>query len=91
MLWSEKLFLKQGNIGFCQALCLRGDEFAYAALTLLKIREAWPHRRVMKDIVPPKYIYPTVRYKQWLVDDMKWILRDEKAYMRTSKKARRTE
>ena len=43
-----------------------------------------------KDIVPPKYIYPTTRYKQWLEDDMKWILKDEKAYMKTSKKIRRT-
>ena len=76
---------------FCQVLCVYGDKPAYAALTLRKISEAWPRRRVMKDIVPPKYIYPTVRYKQWLVDDMKWILRVEKAYMRTSKKARRTE
>ena len=53
--------------------------------------EAWSHRRVTKGIVPPRYIYPTVRYKQWLEDDMKWILRDEKAYMKTSKKARRVE
>ena len=44
-----------------------------------------------KDIVPPKYIYPTARYKQWLEDDMKWILKDEKAYMKTSKKIRITE
>ena len=44
-----------------------------------------------KDIVPPKYIYPIASYKQWLEDDMKWILRDEKPYMRTSKKARRIE
>ena len=91
MVWSEKLCLKQGNMGFCQVLCVRGDKLAYAALTLLKISEAWPRRRVMKDIVPPKYIYPTLRYKQWLVDDMKWILKDEKAYIRTSKKARRIE
>ena len=91
MLWSEKICLKQGNMGFCQALCVCGDELAYVALTLRKISEAWPCCRVMKDIVPPKYIYPIVRYKQWLVDDMKWILRDEKAYMRTSKKARRIE
>ena len=25
------------------------------------------------------------------IDDMKWILKNEKAYMKTSKKARRTE
>ena len=55
------------------------------------ISESWPHCRVMKDIIPPKYIYPTASYKQWLEDDMKWIQRDEKAYMKTSKKARRTE
>ena len=55
-----------------------------------RISEAWPCRRVMKGIVPPQYIYPTARYKQWLEDDMKWILRDEKAYMKTSKKAKRT-
>ena len=50
-------------MGFCQALCVRGDEPAYAALTLRRISEAWPHRRPMKDIVTPKYIYPTARYK----------------------------
>ena len=55
-----------------------------------RISEAWLRHRVMKDIVPPKYIYPTTRYKQWLEDDMKWILKDEKAYMKTSKKARKT-
>ena len=55
-----------------------------------KINEAWPHRRVTKGIVPPRYIYPTTGYKQWLDDDMKWIMRDEKAYMKTSKKVRRT-
>ena len=54
-----------------------------------RISEDWPRRRVMKDIVPPKFIY-TASYKQWLEDDMKWILRDEKAYMRTSKKVMRT-
>ena len=56
-----------------------------------KLHEAWPNRRVTKGIAPPRYIYPTARYKQWLEDDMKWILRDEKAYMKTSKKARRAE
>ena len=56
-----------------------------------RISEAWPRCWEMKDIVPPKYIYPTVKYKQWLEDDMKWILRDEKAYTRTSKKAKRIE
>ena len=56
-----------------------------------RISEAWPHRSVTRDIVPPRYIFPTVRYKQWLEDDMKWILRDAKAYMRTSKKVRKTE
>ena len=45
---------------------------------------------VMKGNVPPRYIYPIVGYKQCLEDDMKWILRDEKAYMKTSKKVRRT-
>ena len=49
-----------------------------------------PHRRVTKGIVPPQYIYPTTGYNLWLVDDIKWILRDEKAYMKTSKKAKRT-
>ena len=53
--------------------------------------EAWPRRRVTRGIAPPQYIYHTARYKQWLEDDMKWILRDEKAYMKTSKKARRIE
>ena len=56
-----------------------------------RISEAWPRRRVTKDIVPPKYIYPIARYKQWLEDNMKWILKDEKTYMKSSKKARRTE
>ena len=45
----------------------------------------------MRDIIPPKYIYPIARYKQWLEDDMKWILKDEKAYTKTSKKIRWTE
>ena len=72
------------------------DEGAFHTLVftnriLGRINEAWPCRRVMKDIGPPKYIYPTTSYKQWLEDDRKWILRDEKAYVRTSKKARRTE
>ena len=56
-----------------------------------RISEDWPHRKVTKDIDPPKYIYPTASYKQWLVDDMKWILKDEKAHMKTSKKIRTTE
>ena len=56
-----------------------------------KISEAWPHHGVTKDIVPPKYIYLTASYKQWLEDDMKWILKDEKANMKTSKKIRKTE
>ena len=29
-----------------------------------KISEARPRHRVIKDIVPPKYIYPTAKYKQ---------------------------
>ena len=56
-----------------------------------RISEAWLCCRVMKDIVSPKYIYPTTRYKQWLEDGMKWILRGEKAYMKTSNKERKTE
>ena len=56
-----------------------------------RISEAWPRHRVTKGIVPPRYIYPTAGYKQWLEDNMKWILEDEKAYMKTSKEARRTE
>ena len=56
-----------------------------------RISEAWPHHKVTKDIVPPKYIYPTTSYKQWLNDDIKWILKNEKAHMKTSKKIRRTE
>ena len=56
-----------------------------------RLCEAWPRHRVIRGIAPPRYIYPIARYKQWLKDDMKWILRDEKAYMKTSKKARRTE
>ena len=54
-----------------------------------RLNEARPCRRVTRGIALPRYIYPTAWYKQWLEDDMKWILRDEKAYMKTSKKARR--
>ena len=54
-----------------------------------RIYEAWPHCRVTRGIAPPRYIYPTMRYKQWLKDDMKWILKDEKAYMKASKKVRK--
>ena len=50
-----------------------------------RISEAWPCHRVTKGIVPPQYIYTTAKYKQWLEVDMKWILRNEKAYMKTSK------
>ena len=42
----------------------------------------------MRDIVPPKYVYPIASYKQWLEDDIKWILKDEKAHIKTSKKIR---
>ena len=55
-----------------------------------RIGEAWPRCRVTKGIVPPRYINPIAGYKQWLEDDTKWILKDDKAYMKTSKKARRT-
>ncbi|KAL0011558.1 hypothetical protein SO802_006666 [Lithocarpus litseifolius] len=51
-----------------------------------RLHEAWPRCRVTRGIAPPRYIYPTARYKKWLEDDMKWILRDEKAYTKTSKK-----
>ena len=73
-----------------------GDEgvFHTAVFTnriLGRISEAWPRCRATKDIIPPKYIYPTTSYKQWLKDDMKWILKDEKAHMKTSKKIRRIE
>ena len=56
-----------------------------------RLREAWPCRRVTRGNAPPRYIYSIARNKQWLEDDMKWILRDEKAYMKTSKKVRRAE
>lgn len=36
-----------------------------------RLREAWPRLRVTRGIAPPRYIYPTMRYKQWLEDDMK--------------------
>jgi len=52
---------------------------AFTNRILGRLRDAWPCRRVTKGIAPPQYIYPTVKYKQWLEDDMKWILRDEKA------------
>ena len=55
-----------------------------------RIGEVWPRRRVTKDIVPPRYIDPIAGCKQWLKDDTKWILKDDKAYMKTNKKARRT-
>ena len=29
-----------------------------------KISKAWPRNRVTKSIVPPRYIYPTARYKK---------------------------
>ena len=54
-----------------------------------RLSEAWPCYRVARGIAPSRYIYPTVKYKQWLEDDMKWILRDEKACMKTSKKERK--
>ena len=56
-----------------------------------RISEAWPHCKVTKGIVLPQYINPIVRYMQWLEDDMKWIMRDEKAYIKTRKKVRRIE
>ena len=56
-----------------------------------RLCEAWPCHRVTRGIAPPRYIYPTTRYKQWLEDDMKWILKEEKACMKTRKKARRAE
>jgi len=56
-----------------------------------RISEASPRHMVTKGIASPRYTYPTTGYKKWLEDDMKWILRDEKAYMKTRKKARRTE
>ena len=63
----------------------------FTNIILGRISEAWPCLRVTKGIVPSQYIYPIARYKKWLEDDMKWILRDEKANMKTTKKARRTE
>ena len=63
----------------------------FANRILGRLYEAWPRRRVTRGIAPPQYIYPIMRYKQWWEDDMKWILRDEKAYMKTSTKARRAE
>ena len=72
-----------------------GDEGAFHTTVftnriLVRISEAWPCRRVMKNIVPPKYIYPTASYKKQLKDEMKWILQDEKSHVKTSKKIRRT-
>ena len=63
----------------------------FTNIILGRISEAWPCLRVTKGIVPSQYIYPIARYKKWLEDDMKWSLRDEKAYMKTTKKVRRTE
>ena len=54
-----------------------------------RLSEAWPCYRVARDIAPSRYIYPIAKNKQWLEDDMKWILRDEKACMKTSKKERK--
>ena len=82
------------QFGECQGA--PGDESTFHTAVFTnrisgRISEAWPCRRVTKDIVPPKYIYPTTSYKQWLKDDMRWILKDEKGHMKTSKKIRRTE
>ena len=38
---------------------------------LVRLHEAWPCHKVTSGIAPPRYIYPTARYKQWLEDDMK--------------------
>ena len=42
--------------------------------------------RVTRDIHPPKFLHPTSGYKKWLQDDMKWVLKDEKAYKKSSKR-----
>ena len=63
----------------------------FTSKILVRLYEAWPCRRVTRGNAPPRYIYSIARNKQWLEDDMKWILRDEKAYMKTSKKVRRAE
>ena len=52
-----------------------------------RISEAWPRCRVTKVIPPPldgNMSTPLQSYKQWLKDDMKWILKHEKARMKTS-------
>ena len=56
--------------------------------TLSKIREAWPRRRVTRDIRPPQFLHPTSRYQKWLKDYMKWVLIDEKAYKKSIKRKR---
>ena len=87
------LVISQGNLESVKELPHDEGAFHTTVFTnriLGKISEASPRCKVMKGIVPPQYIYPTAGHKQWLKDDMKWTLKDEKAYMKTSKKARRT-
>ena len=82
------------QFGKCQGAPVDEGAFHTIVFTnriLGRITETWPRHRVTKDIVPPKYIYPTTSYKQWLKNDMKWIMKDEKAHMKTSKKIKRTE
>ena len=56
--------------------------------TLSRIREAWPQRRLTRDICLPQFLHPTLGYQKWLQDDMKWILIDKKAYQKSSKRKR---
>ena len=89
-----KVLTESRQFGECQGAPNDEGAFHTEVFTnriLGTISEAWPRCRVMKGIPPPRYIYHIARYKQWLKDDMKRILRDNKAYMRISKKARRTE
>ena len=56
--------------------------------TLGRIRESWSRWRVTNGIYPTQFLHPTLRYKKWLEDDMKWVPIDKKAYMKSNKRKR---
>ena len=61
---------------------------AFTNRTLGKICEFWPQRQVTKGIHIHQFLRPTLGYKKWLEDGMKWVSIDEKAYMKSNKKKR---
>ena len=54
--------------------------------TLGRICESWSRWRVTNGIYPTQFLHPTLRYKKWLEDDMKWVPIDKKAYMKSNKR-----